>query len=105
MAVLLGGAAAFILGLIGLVVWWPAFFMILKGIIPIALLIGGVLAIFVGLDEFKDKMREEREKEKDELLKAREELEKTKAEADKFREELERMKSEGPNPNEKPDEP
>jgi len=49
---------------------------------------------FVGMDEFKDKLKEEREKEKEELLKAREELERTKAEADKYREELERMKAE-----------
>jgi hypothetical protein len=93
MAVLLGGAAAFILGLVSLIVWWQAFFTILKGGIPIALLIGGVLAIFVGLDELKEKMRVERGKEKEELLQAREELERTKAEADKYREELERMKT------------
>ena len=94
MTVLLGGIAAFILGIIGLFVWWQAFFTLLKGGIPIALLIGGILAIFVGMDEFKDKLKEEREKEKEELLKAREELERTKAEADKYREELERMKAE-----------
>ncbi len=92
MAVLLGGAAAFILGLVGLILWWPAFFTILKGTIPIALMLGGALAIFVGLDEFRDKMREEREKEKEELVKAREELERTRAEAEKYREELEKMK-------------
>jgi hypothetical protein len=95
MTVLMGGIAACILGLVGLIVWWQAFFTILKGIIPAALLAGGVLALFVGLDEFKNKFREEREKEKDDLLHVREELERTKAEADKYKEELERMKTGG----------
>lgn len=98
MPVLLGGAASIFLGLIGLFFWWKDFFTILKGGIPIALLIGGALAVFVGLDELKDKIREERDKEKEELLKAREELEKTKAEAEKYREELERMKGDDSKP-------
>ena len=93
MVVLLGGIAAFVLGLIGLIAWWQAFFTILKGGIPVALLIGGVLAVFVGLDEFKKKFREEQQQDKDELLQAREELERTRAEADKYREELERDES------------
>ncbi len=95
MAVLLGGIAACMLGLVGLMVWWQAFFAILKGVVPVALVVGGVLAIFVGLDEFRNKLREERERDKEDLLHVREELEKTKAEADKFRDELERMKTGG----------
>jgi hypothetical protein len=94
MAVLLGGAASLLLGLAGLVLWWKDFFTILKGGIPIVLLIGGALAVFVGFDELKDKMRDERDKGKGELAKAREELERTRAEAEKYREELEKLKGE-----------
>jgi uncharacterized protein (DUF3084 family) len=92
MTVLVGGAAALILGLIGFIAWWKEFFIILKGAIPLALLLGGALAVYVGIDEVKDKMREEKEKEKEELNKTREELEKARAEAEKMREELEKMK-------------
>ena len=81
-----------ILGLIGFIAWWKEFFIILKGAIPLALLLGGALAVYVGIDEVKDKMREEKEKEKEELNKTREELEKARAEAEKMREELEKMK-------------
>jgi len=96
MTVLLSGAASVFLGLLGLIFWWKEFFILLKGAIPIVLLIGGALALFVGFDELKEKMQEERDKEKEELQKAREELERTKAEAEKFREELERMRGESP---------
>ena len=92
MTVLVGGAVAVLLGVIGLFAWWKEFFTILKGAIPIALLLGGALAVYVGVDELKDKIREEREKEKEELNKTKEELEKTRAEAEKMKEELERMK-------------
>lgn len=92
MTVLVGGAAALILGLIGFIAWWKEFFIILKGAIPLALLLGGALAVYVGIDELKDKMREEKEKEKEELTKTREELEKARAEAEKMREELEKMR-------------
>jgi len=92
MTVLVGGAAALILGLIGFIAWWKEFFIILKGAIPLALLLGGALAVYVGIDEVKEKMREEKEKEKEELNKTREELEKARAEAERMREELEKMK-------------
>jgi len=92
MTVLIGGAAALLLGFIGFIAWQKEFFIILKGAIPLALLLGGALAVYVGIDELKDKMREEKEKEKEELEKTREELEKARAEAEKMREELEKMK-------------
>lgn len=98
MTILIGGAASLFLGLLGLIFWWQHFFNLLKGAIPILLLLGGALAVYVGLDELKDKMREERERQAEELNKAREELEKTKAEAERYREELDKLKprAEGP---------
>ena len=50
MKVLIGGAVAAVLGLIGLGIWWEQFFILLAGGIPIILLLGGALAIYVGFD-------------------------------------------------------
>jgi hypothetical protein len=54
MKTLIGGAVAAALGLIGLAVWWGEFLMVLTGVIPIMLLLGGALAIYLGFDELKD---------------------------------------------------
>jgi uncharacterized membrane protein len=93
MSVLIGGGVAVLFGLIGLIIWWRDFFILLKGGIPIMLLLGGALAVYVGIDELREKIRESQEREKEELDKTRTELEKAKAEAEKYREELEKMKS------------
>jgi hypothetical protein len=54
MKTLIGGAIAAALGLIGLGIWWSEFLMVLAGIIPVMLLLGGGLAIYLGFDELKD---------------------------------------------------
>ena len=92
MSVLIGGGVAVLFGIIGLLIWWRDFFTLLKGGIPILLLLGGALAIYVGIDELRDKIRESQEREKEELDKARTDLERARAEAEKYREELEKMK-------------
>ena len=92
MQVLIGGAVAAVLGLIGLLFWWKEFLILLMGGVPIALLLGGALAIYVGYDELKDQLKEKKEKEKsekeksDELAKTKEELAKLKAELEKSKE-------------------
>ena len=75
MSLLMGGAISSVLGLIGLIFWWADFTVILKGGVPILLLIGGILAVYVGIDDIQDKLREERQKQEDDLKKAREEIE------------------------------
>jgi uncharacterized protein YlxW (UPF0749 family) len=98
MAVLAGGVGAVVLGLIGLIFWWKEFLIILAGGIPIALLLGGALAVYVGIDEFKDKAQETKEEDKErELKKAKEELEQVKAKAErlsKAQEEVAKIKAE-----------
>lgn len=94
MPMMIGGAAASILGLIGLVVWWSDFTAILKGGLPILCLLGGILAIYVGYDDFQEKMREEKQKQDDKLERAREEIEQIRAKAELYREELERLREE-----------
>ena len=59
MKTLIGGAVAAALGLIGLAVWWGEFLMVLTGIIPIMLLLGGALAIYLGFDELKDTWKQD----------------------------------------------
>ena len=51
---LLIGAIVALVGLILLIAWWYEFRFLLKGIIPIALVVGGIVAITAGFSEFKD---------------------------------------------------
>ena len=54
MKTLVGGAIAAILGVIGIVAWFPQFLIVLAGTVPVMLLLGGALAIYLGVDELKD---------------------------------------------------
>ena len=85
MKTLIGGAAAAVLGIIGLAVWWKPFLQLLAGAIPFALLSGGALAIYLGFDELKDTW-----KTKEEDFGASVD----KAEVDQYKEEVERLKKE-----------
>ena len=55
MAALLGGVVALVLGIIGIIFWWGDFIQILRGSIPLILLLGGALAAYLGFEELKDK--------------------------------------------------
>ena len=55
MKILLGGIVALIIGVIGLIVWWCDLLQILKGTIPIILVLGGALAIYLGIEDIKTK--------------------------------------------------
>ena len=92
MTLLLAGAVAAILGLDGLFEWITDFFILLRGGLPVLLLLGGVMAAYIGFDELQSKLREESEKQEEELAKAREEIDLMKARAEQYREELERLK-------------
>ncbi len=91
-SLMLGGAVAAVLGLVGLIGWHEAFFILLKGGLPIALLLGGILAIYVGFDDLQEKIREEKRRQEEKLDQAREEIEIVKARAELYREELEKLK-------------
>jgi len=96
MKTLIGGAIAAALGLIGLVIWWGQFLMVLAGIIPAMLLLGGALAIYLGFDELKDTWKSDEaaepssEGDKDEG----EDVGKYKKEIDDLKEEIETLKKE-----------
>ena len=53
MKILLGGIVALIIGFVGLIAWWADFLEVLKGIIPIILILGGALATYLGIEEVK----------------------------------------------------
>jgi cell division protein FtsB len=90
MKTLIGGAVAAVIGLIGLTVWFPAFLQLLAGAIPIILLLGGGLAIYLGFDELKDSWK----KDEEEATETAGETEKYRQEIDELKKEIETLKSE-----------
>ena len=94
MKTLIGGAVAAALGLVGLVIWWGQFLMVLAGIIPIMLLLGGALAIYLGFDELKDTWKSDEVAESSAESDEGEDVEKFKKEIDDLKEEIETLKKE-----------
>lgn len=88
MKTLIGGAIGAVLGLIGLSIWWKPFLQLLAGAIPIMLLLGGALALYLGFDELKDTWK------KDEPVESpkEDEVDKYKKEIDDLKSELETLK-------------
>jgi cell division protein FtsB len=89
MKTLIGGAAAAVLGIIGMSIWWKPFLQLLAGSIPAALLLGGGLAIYLGFDELKDTWKS---KEEDVSTTKEGEVEKYKKEVDELKAEIETLK-------------
>jgi hypothetical protein len=94
MKTLIGGAIAAALGLIGLVIWWGQFLMVLAGIIPAMLVLGGALAIYLGFDELKDTWKSDEAAEPSPESGEGEDVEKYKQEIDDLKEEIETLKKE-----------
>jgi len=90
MKTLIGGAVAAVLGLIGLAVWFKEFLQILTGCVPIMLLLGGGLALYLGFDELKDRWKKEKESPKEEA--AGDNVEKYKQEISELKKEIESLK-------------
>lgn len=92
MKTLIGGAVGAVLGLIGLSIWWKPFLQLLAGAIPIMLLLGGGLALYLGFDELKDTWKKDEPVENPN--KEEEDVDKYKREIDDLKKELETLKSE-----------
>ncbi|MGP8051735.1 MAG: hypothetical protein ACLPYB_14155 [Desulfobaccales bacterium] len=88
MTALVGGLVAVALGLIGLGMWWRQFINLLVGGIPLLLLMGGALAVYLGFEESKDKFFKKGETPAYEPPKMGE------AEVEQYKAEVERLKSE-----------
>ncbi len=59
MMALVGGLAALVLGIIGLIIWFPLFIKALMAGVPVMLILGGALATYLGIEEIKDKKASE----------------------------------------------
>ena len=90
MKTLIGGAIAAVLGLIGLSIWFSEFLQILAGAVPIMLLMGGGLALYLGFDELKDTWK------KDDSFDAgaTDDADQYKSEIDALKKEIEDLKAE-----------
>ena len=61
MIVFICGFIAFILGIVGLVVWWEPFVVMFKAVLPVMFILGGGIAAYMGSQEVKDKLKAHRE--------------------------------------------
>jgi len=52
---LIGGLIALVLGIIGISIWYLLFLKALLAGVPAMLILGGALAIYLGIEEIKDK--------------------------------------------------
>lgn len=90
MKTLIGGAVAAVLGLIGIVAWFPQFLIVVAGTIPVMLLLGGALAIYLGVDELKDTWTQDETTETE--SETGDEVEKYKKEITELKDEIETLK-------------
>ncbi|MBW1974231.1 MAG: hypothetical protein JRI45_01485 [Deltaproteobacteria bacterium] len=99
MKVFVGGLVAAFLGIIGIFMFFGDFLRLLAGALPLALLLGGAMAAYLGYDEVRDQVNlpfiKKKEAEDvaetgDDISKYKEELEKYKAEVEKLKAELEK---------------
>jgi hypothetical protein len=91
MKTLIGGAIAAVLGLIGLSVWFSEFLQLLAGAIPVMLLLGGGLALYLGFDELKDTWK--KEDTSFEAPASTENVEQYKQEIDELKKEIDTLKT------------
>jgi phosphate/sulfate permease len=92
MKTLIGGAVGAVLGLIGMSIWWKPFLQLLAGAIPVMLLLGGGLALYLGFDELKDSWKKE-DKTVDTSV-GTDDTEKFKTEINDLKKEIETLKAE-----------
>ena len=89
MKTLIGGAIGAVLGLIGISIWWNPFLQLLAGAIPVMLLLGGGLALYLGFDELKDTWKKD---DTTDTTKT-EDVEKYKKEINELKGEVEKLKA------------
>lgn len=92
MTALIGGLVAVALGLIGLGMWFDAFLTLVKGGIPLLLLLGGALAVYLGFEEAKDKFFKKDTPAYEPPKVPEAEVEKYKAEVENLKAEIESLK-------------
>jgi hypothetical protein len=91
MKTLIGGAVAAVLGLIGISIWFGEFLQVIAGVLPIMLLLGGGLALYLGFDELKDTWKKDSSPAD---MTMSDDSEKYKQEIDELKKEIDTLKSE-----------
>jgi hypothetical protein len=91
MAALVGGLVSLVLGIIGIIIWWGYFVKALAAGIPALLILGGALATYLGIEEWKDKRSAEKF---DEGIEKEPETNKLKEEVESIKKEVEDLKKE-----------
>ncbi|MBS0012591.1 MAG: hypothetical protein KFF46_01370 [Desulfobacterales bacterium] len=94
MKTLVGGAVAAVIGVIGLAIWFDAFLQLLAGAIPVMLLLGGCLALYLGFDELKDTWQKDTGVEPGGSGQSESEAEKYRKENEELKKQLEELKAE-----------
>ena len=94
MKTLIGGAVAAVIGVIGLAIWFDAFLQLLAGAIPVMLLLGGCLALYLGFDELKDTWQKDTGVEPGAETAPESETEKYRKENEELKKEIEQLKAE-----------
>ena len=91
MEALVGGLASLVLGIIGIIIWWGYFVRALAAGIPAWLILGGALATYLGIEEWKDRKSaekfDEKPKEESDTSKLKEEVESIKKEVEDLKKE------------------
>jgi hypothetical protein len=96
MRVFVCGVAAALLGLLCIIIWHHDVLRVIGGAIPLILLLGGLMAVYLGYDDVKDKLpfcKTCGTTEPSNDVKLREEAEKFKQEAQRLQSELDKTKS------------
>lgn len=92
MKVFVGGVAAAFLGFLGILIFSDAVFRFIGGAIPLVLLLGGLMAAYLGYDEVKEKLPFPKSKDAQEPSAGTDA--RLKEEAEKYKQEVERLKAE-----------
>lgn len=89
MVTLLGGIIALVIGIILLISWFLEFIDVIQGTLPVLLILGGILAAYLGAEEIKDKSssgtsNDERDELKNQVESLKEEIKGLKEEKKAF---------------------
>jgi len=87
MAALVGGLVSLVLGIIGIIIWWGYFVKALAAGIPALLILGGALATYLGIEEWKDKRSAKKFEEEPDTSKLKEEVKNIKKEVEDLKKE------------------
>lgn len=96
MPLMIGGAIILTLGIVGIIAWFHDLVVIIKGSLPLLFILGGILSLYIGYDDYQEKLREEKRKQEEKIAQARDEIEKIRAQAELYKDELEKLKNSGP---------